>query len=149
MRRTLSLRDLAVLVVFLFVCVSIFVSHTTPPPKKMFYSPTGFQFEIADTEELRSKGLSGRADIPEDYGMLFVYDTDVIPSFWMKDMLVSIDIIWLSKDGEIIGILGNVSPDTFPETFSPETAIRYVLETRAGEAKRQGWEAGTRIWLPR
>lgn len=148
MRRTLPPRELTVILVFLFVFLNIFVFHATPPSKKTFNSPTGFQFEIADTEELRSKGLSGRTNIPENYGMLFVFNSDVIPSFWMKDMLVPIDIIWISKDGEIVGILPNVSPATFPATFSPDTSIRYVLETKAGEAKRQGWEVGTRVWLP-
>jgi len=148
MRRTLPLRELTVILVFFFVFLNIFAFHATPPSKKTFNSPTGFQFEIVDTEELRSKGLSGRTHIPEDYGMLFVFDSDVIPYFWMKDMLVSIDILWLTQDGEITGILHDVSPETFPETFSPDTPIRYVLETKAGEARRQGWEVGKRIWLP-
>lgn len=139
-----------VLLVFVVVLGAIFFFHNaTSPQKTTRNSPAGFTFEIVATTEARVLGLSGRSDIPEDYGMLFVFDTDVTPSFWMKDMLMPIDIIWISKDREIVSIDSFVEPTTYPNTFSPPTPIRYVLETRAGEADRQGWEPGMKIWLPK
>lgn len=111
-------------------------------------SEEAFTFEVVGSPAARAKGLSGRADVPAGYGMLFVFDVPDRYGFWMKDMLVSIDIIWLSSDGTILGIEEAVSPATYPEPFYPPVPVRLVLETRAGEARAQGWAVGTQIELP-
>ena len=80
--------------------------------------------------------------------MLFVFPTADRYGFWMKDMLASIDIIWLRSDGTIIEIEEGVSPETYPTPFYPPERVSYVLETRTGEARAQGWEPGTRLSLP-
>jgi hypothetical protein len=128
--------------------VPYFFHRPTPPQNETINSPTGFSFEIASSTESRTLGLSGRITIPTHYGMLFVFETDGVYGFWMKDMLVPIDIIWLSREKEIIGIEADISPDSFPQAYYPPTSVRYVLETRAGEAQRQGWAIGSTIWLP-
>lgn len=107
-----------------------------------------FRFELADTQEKRIQGLSGRRDVPANYGLLFVFESAGRPGFWMKDMYVAIDMIWLSEDGTVLGIEEAVAPETYPEVFYPPAPVRYVLETRAYEARAQGWEAGSRIALP-
>lgn len=107
-----------------------------------------FRFEIADSDAERTQGLSGRRDVPAGSGLLFIFDRPERYGFWMKDMLISIDIIWLSDDGTILAIEEAVSPDTYPTPFYPPRPVRYVLETRVGEAKAQGWVVGTRIQLP-
>lgn len=108
-----------------------------------------FVFDIADTEAERVQGLSGRTDVPADYGLLFVFPAQGTYGFWMKDMHVSIDIAWLSEDGTVLKIDENVSPDTFPSVFYAPRPVRFVLETKAGEMRRQGWEVGTRVPLPK
>jgi uncharacterized membrane protein (UPF0127 family) len=105
-------------------------------------------FEVVTTEAQQERGLGGRADIPQNYGMLFVFSTDQKVGFWMKDMLTSIDIVWLSDNGTILGIEDSVSPDTYPEAFYPPQPVKYVLETRAGEMRRRGWSVGSRVLLP-
>jgi hypothetical protein len=107
-----------------------------------------FNFEIAKTEQKQLLGLSGRVVIPHDYGMLFVFPKDDSYGFWMKDMLVPIDIIWLSDTGEVLGVEASLSPSTYPKVFYPPEPIRYVLETRAGEAERMGWAAGKSVPIP-
>lgn len=107
-----------------------------------------FKFEIADSQEERVQGLSGRREVPPNYGLLFVFDEPGRPGFWMKDMYVPIDIIWLSEDGTILGIEEAVSPSTYPQAFYPPEPVSLVLETRAYEARAQGWEVGTQIALP-
>lgn len=88
--------------------------------------------EIARTPTEMARGLSGRASLPADSGMLFVYQEDVMPAFWMKEMRFNLDIIWLDKNWQIVGLEKNISPQTYPQTFSPPKPIRYVLEVNAG-----------------
>jgi uncharacterized membrane protein (UPF0127 family) len=88
--------------------------------------------EIVRTSEEQQRGLSGRELLAENAGMLFVYKEPAIPGFWMPDMNFSIDIIWIDENRNIIGVAENISPDTFPETFSPPSPILYVLEVNAG-----------------
>lgn len=110
---------------------------------------TAFTFEIVDTEVAREQGLSGRANIPSNYGMLFVFPQKDNYGFWMKDMLVPIDILWLNEDGILLGIERSVSPASYPDTFYPPEPVRYVLETRVGEAATQGWSVGSTVPIPR
>jgi len=107
-----------------------------------------FRFEVVDTPETRAQGLSGRANVPAGYGMLFVFPEPGRYGFWMKDMRVPIDIIWLADDGTVLGVDEAVSPSTYPDSFYPPQDVRYVLETRAGEARAQGWDVGARVPLP-
>lgn len=109
---------------------------------------TPMQFEIVKTQAAQERGLGGRADVPENYGMLFVFSEAKPVGFWMKDMLVPIDIIWLSDTGTILGIEDSISPNTYPKIVYPPQPVKLVLETRAGEARRRGWAVGTQVSLP-
>lgn len=66
----------------------------------------------------------------------------------MKDMLVPIDILWLSDTGEVLGVEESVAPETYPRVFYPPQPVRLVLETRAGESRAQGWIVGEHVPLP-
>lgn len=128
-----------------------FIPHAEMNKQAVFEggSQNEFVFEIADTDSERVQGLSGRKDISSDYGLLFVFPTSGSYGFWMKDMHVSIDIAWLSEDGTVLKIEENVSPSTFPAVFYPPRPVRLVLETKAGEMRKQGWDVGTRVPLPK
>ncbi|MBI4093750.1 DUF192 domain-containing protein [Candidatus Kaiserbacteria bacterium] len=88
--------------------------------------------DIADTLEERARGLSGREDVAEDEAMLFIFGEDGRHAFWMKDMRVAIDIVWISRDGVIAHIEQNVAPETYPAVFAPRSEARYVVELSAG-----------------
>ena len=105
------------------------------------------EIEIADTPAERSQGLSGRRSLAENEGMLFVFDSSQIVSFWMKDMRFSIDIIWVSEELAIVGIEKNLSPATFPQTFSPTEPVKYVIEINAGWADNNNIGVGDSINL--
>ena len=97
---------------------------------------------IADSDATRAQGLSGKEGLAEDEGMLFVFPQDGVHGFWMKDMLFSIDILWMSSGKEIVHVEENVSPDTFPTSFGPKIATRYVLELPAGFVKAHNVAVG-------
>lgn len=99
--------------------------------------------DIADTDSLREQGLSHRAGLRENEGMLFIFQEDAMHSFWMKDMLFSIDMIWISADKKVVYIVANAAPETYPSSFVPTEPARYVLEVPAGFAARHGISVGS------
>lgn len=101
--------------------------------------------EIARTPEEQSRGLSGRPELAETGGMLFVYEAPEQPRFWMKEMHFPIDIIWLDQKQKVVEITRNLSPQTYPQTFSPRTPIKYVLEVNAGTAAKNNLQIGDLI----
>jgi uncharacterized membrane protein (UPF0127 family) len=103
--------------------------------------------EVVDTDALRAQGLSGHAPLAPDEGMLFVFDADGIYPFWMKDMLFSIDILWLDARGKVVHIEKNISPDTYPASFTPDSPARYVLEVPAGFADQHDIQIGATATL--
>lgn len=88
--------------------------------------------ELADTWRKRARGLSGRATLPADQGMLFIFNRPDFYSFWMRGMKFPIDIIWIDENLRIVGVDKNVSPASFPRAFRPSAPAQYVLETAAG-----------------
>lgn len=103
------------------------------------------EIELADTLEERIRGLSGRAELPPDRGMLFIYDQPDLYGIWMKDMNFPIDIIWFGPDKKIAGISENVKPESFPEIFKPPEPVNYILEVNAGFADNNGIKTGDEI----
>jgi hypothetical protein len=97
---------------------------------------------IADTPALQELGLGNRNGLPDGEGMLFVFTTDSEEAFWMKDMHFSIDMIWISVQGNIVYLAQDISPDTYPENFVPTSPARYVLELPAGYAQAHGFKVG-------
>lgn len=93
---------------------------------------TELVLEIADTPRKRSLGLGGREGLPENGGMLFIFDESRLHGFWMKDMRFSIDIAWLNDGFCIVYLSRGVSPDTYPTVYVPETPARYVIEMKSG-----------------
>lgn len=87
---------------------------------------------VADTLPERIQGLSNTPFLPDHVVKLFVFGVPGKHSIWMKDMLYPIDIIWLAENGEIVSIEENVSPDSYPESFSPIAPAWYVIEANAG-----------------
>ncbi len=101
--------------------------------------------EIAKTNQDRVGGLSNRSFLDKKTGMLFVFDKIDYHSFWMKDMLIYLDIIFIDQNWQIVAIERNLSPDSFPKTFGGEVKSKYVLEINAGEANLYKFKVGDRI----
>jgi uncharacterized membrane protein (UPF0127 family) len=97
---------------------------------------------IANTDKLRTQGLSGSPELGEGNAMLFVFDTSAIQSFWMKDMNYAIDIIWLDESKKIVAIKEHATPESFPEQFSPDTPALYVVEVSDGFVKENKVKVG-------
>ncbi len=101
-------------------------------PSVIKIGDASLNIEIADTDAERVRGLSGRESLPQDMGLLFVFDQEERVGIWMKDMNFPIDIAWLNKNKKIIHIEHSVSPDTYPKIFTPPLPALFVLETNTG-----------------
>ncbi len=101
---------------------------------------------IVESEKERSKGLSGIEEMSVD-GMLFVFQEEILPLFWMKEMNFPIDIIWINSQKEIVEITENIYPETYPEIFSPSTAVKYVIEVNAGWCEEHKIKKGDKLIL--
>ncbi len=99
--------------------------------------------EVARTPEAWARGLMGRASLPEDGGMVFLFDRQTSAAFWMKDTLIPLSILFWQGDGRIIDIL-----DMRPCRADPCTVYRasapYVgaIEMNRGAFERLGVEVG-------
>lgn len=78
--------------------------------------------EIADTPELRNQGLMNRKHLPENQGMLFVFDKEAKVSFWMKNTSIPLSLAYIASDGTIRQIV-----NLEPFSLSPVRSHRYVL----------------------
>lgn len=103
---------------------------------------------IAATPAERTQGLSGTPSLKSGEGMLFVFPEEGVYSFWMKDMLFSIDILWISARGEVVHIEEGVSPNTYPTSFTSDIPAQYVLEVPAGFSHTYGIKIGDHATLP-
>ena len=111
------------------------------------FGGVSLRIEVATTSASQERGLSGRGSIPSDYGMLFVFEKSDTYAFWMKDMLIPIDIFWLDDKGHVISIAENVATSSYPRVFYPNAPARYVLETVAGFARSHVIATGTPLVL--
>jgi uncharacterized membrane protein (UPF0127 family) len=100
---------------------------------------------VADSEEKYEAGLSGFDSIPENTGMIFVMADPGIYDFWMKDMKFNIDIFWMDENAVITHIEKNVSPETYPKTFSSPNESLYIVETAGGFADKYQIEIGDQM----
>lgn len=101
--------------------------------------------EIADTNSLRQTGLSGKLLLERGEGMFFIFDTNDVHGFWMKDMLFDIDIIWIDSSFNIVDVKENVMPESFPQVFKPRGISRYVLEVNAGFVEEYNIKIGDSV----
>ncbi|UUX50042.1 DUF192 domain-containing protein [Nisaea acidiphila] len=103
-----------------------------------------FSVELADTPEARAEGLMYRKQLALDAGMLFIYPSKSRVSMWMKNTYVSLDMLFLDRDGTILHIAERTVPQS-TAVISSRFRVKAVLELLAGTASRLGLKAGDRV----
>ena len=114
--------------------------------------PINYTIEIADSDEERALGLMYRTSLAPYAGMYFEFSRDVASGFWMKNMEIPLDMIFIDATGKIIEMRENVRPckefdltqATCP-SYAPAAAYRAVLEINTGSSKANGIKAGQTI----
>ena len=100
--------------------------------------------DVADTPQARSLGLMYRTDLAPDQGMIFFFERDEDHRFWMKNTPLSLDMIFISADGRIVGIQVDAEPFSL-KPLGVGAPSRAVLEVRAGFARAHGIKPGDRV----
>ncbi|HUP48904.1 MAG TPA: DUF192 domain-containing protein [Thermoanaerobaculia bacterium] len=116
----------------------------SPVPRVIF--PDGYQVrvELATDPATRAQGLMFRDRLREHTGMLFFFPGTAVQSFWMKNTLIPLDIIWIDEQQRIVHLKHDVPPcraDPCP-SHDPGVPARYVLEVAAGVARQHGLGEG-------
>lgn len=110
---------------------------------------TEIKVSLAQTPQQLSKGLGGVEHLDDNHGMLFVFpQQNTSPSFWMKDMTIGLDMIWIN-DSKVVHISKDVPPpnssqDQLP-LYSANQPVDYVLEVNSGFSDNNGIEIGDSV----
>lgn len=144
-------------IIFLILTSSIlsydnsFSLNSLPGEAATITTPEGFSIylEIAETVDKRSKGLMFRKSLEANHGMLFIFPKMGYWTFWMKNTLIPLDILWMNESGKILHVESRVpictkTDDSCPRYYSTQES-RYVLEIQAGMAKKLGLTPGKQL----
>lgn len=111
------------------------------------FGQANFSIDLADDEQERAQGLMFVESMPTLSGMLFVYDAPQRATFWMRNTLISLDMLFISPTGVVERIHENAIPlDETP--IEGGEGIFAVLEINGGLSKRLGITAGATIQHP-
>jgi len=102
--------------------------------------------EIAVSREERNNGLMFRKKLPDGEGMLFVFESDQVLSFWMKNTYIPLSIAYIAHDGKIIDIKDMIPHDT--SSVVSTRSVRYALEVPQGWYSRAGVRVGDMVKIP-
>ena len=103
-----------------------------------------FEVEVVTTPDTRAQGLMFRKSMAANAGMLFIYPGEQAVSFWMKNTLIPLDMLFLKADGSIAHIAHNAVPmDETP--IDSGAAVKAVLEVNGGTANALGIKEGDRV----
>ena len=127
------------------VCGSLIIDTLVRSNVTVLMPKGALQVEVVDTPASRELGLSGRALMNNDEGILFVFDVPGRYGFWMKDMKFSLDIVWINRDGIVVDIERNIKPESYPKAFINHSDASYVLEIPAGQAEKFGLYLGSKV----
>ncbi len=142
-----------ILIIFIAIASALYyqiqktplLSESYPQISSITINNVPIEVELAETPAQWEQGLSGRTELLPQTGMLFVFNKEDYWQIWMKDMNFPLDIIWLDVSGKIITIEKNVSPQTYPKTFTSKSPALYVIELAAGTADRDGFSVGNQV----
>lgn len=100
--------------------------------------------EVASTRDARTRGLMWRSSLPEGTGMLFIFPEQEQLNFWMKNTLIPLDMLFISKERVIVGIVEQATPRSL-DARGPGAPALYVLEVPGGWSSKLGLRAGLSV----
>ena len=133
---------------YLILIVVLFLAACTNQNSATIITKNGkthkFTIEIADTPELRAKGLMFVQNLAPNSGMLFDFKTEQQVAFWMQNTFIPLDIIFIAANGEIKNIHVNARPQD-PTAIPSDGPVRFVLEIPGGRTLELGIAKGDKL----
>lgn len=131
------------------VSVSLVVIQRGLKQNKVCFRSYCFSVELAKTKISQAKGLMFARELAWDRGMLFVFKEEAPRSFWMKNTLIPLDVIFLNRNKEVVAIEKNAQPCRGDSCGSirPQEPSKYVLELNADIADKINLKIGDRLWF--
>ena len=105
---------------------------------------TKIDIEIANNDETRARGLMYRSNMKENQGMLFIFPQERYQSFWMKDTVIPLDMIFVNANREIVTIHKNTTPYSL-KSYPSDKPAKYVIEVNAGFTDKYNIQIGDKI----
>jgi len=143
------IRKIILIFSLIFITGLITYSYIKTEKKEaqVYFKDHCFSVELALTPEEKGRGLMHRENLPKDRGMLFIYEKEGEYSFWMKNVLIPLDIIWIDKDKKVVYIAENCRPcpDVPCPSIRPDSPAKYVLEINGGLASEIGLSVGSQL----
>ncbi len=150
-------RSILALLIF---SILFLVGCASPPAESSPVAPEGIALpsvcvdnscvvvEVADTPAERQWGLMNRSKLAEDAGMIFVFEEMGIHSFWMKNTLIPLDVIWIGDNLHVMEVqsMSPCAQDPCP-LYTPAWPAKYVLEVNAGWAEKKGIGPGELVTM--
>ena len=99
--------------------------------------------EVCATEAMRTRGMMWRRELPDGKGMLFYFPKEEVRSFWMRNTLIPLDMVFIARDGTVVGIVPNAVPRTLTSR-SVGRPSQFVLEVPGGWTERMGIRPGSK-----
>lgn len=131
---------------FIIFSFLILLSACTQKQSYVSFNGQKLRIETATTDAQKTQGLSGRTSLCSDCGMMFLFKDPGVYGFWMKDMKFSLDFIYLNND-EVVWLIENVSPQTYPEVIMPKRTFDKVIEVNSGTVSRLNIKIGQKSIL--
>lgn len=106
-----------------------------------------FSVDLAITESQRAKGLMNVSELPLNEGMLFVYEKESPKTYWMKNVEIPLDIIFIDSNRRVVEIFKNIPPCETEncESYYCPKGVQYVLELNGGVSEENGFQMGNRV----
>ena len=131
--------------IYVLVIFVLFLSGCRPgKSKKLYFKSNYFVVEVVENKQQQERGLMFRRKLPSDSGMLFIFNSELRQSFYMKNMYIPLDIIWLDKNKKTVFIKEDAQPEIrgYYEVIDSEKPAQYVLEVNSGTVARIGLKIG-------
>lgn len=147
-------KNILILILILFliaIIYQVFFNNPQPDTIELNLNGSKYNLEVAKTIPQRTKGLMGRSTLPGSSGMIFIFDFDIPQTFWMKNTLIPLDMIFIKSDGTITNILTATpepsTPDNQLKLYHSTSPVKYVIELNAGDATKLKLKPGEIINL--
>ena len=137
------------IIIFIILLISLGFFYYKNKKTQACFENICFDLELATTTDELKTGLMYRKNLEENKGMLFIFNTEGYHSFWMKNTLIPLDIIWINNEDKVVYVAENAQPceNDSCQSIKPSEKAKYVLEITGGLSSKFNITVGDKVKL--